>query len=201
MKCIVTRKNDMCTNKWSGGSTAQLFIYPANASYAARDFEVRVSSATVEEESSVFTDLPGYHRLLMPLDSPIRLVYQDHGEALAAPLEVVEFEGGWRTTSYGTCTDLGVMLGAGWQGKMETIGCGTCVGHPGFTGVYALLDQIKVEAKGDKRSSSNILMQGDFMLLEARETVELILESPFQNAAVLIRIFRAHAQAEPDMKV
>jgi environmental stress-induced protein Ves len=168
-----------------------LFIYPANASYVARDFEVRVSSATVADESSVFTDLPGYHRLLMPLNAPIRLVYKDHGEALVDSLETVEFEGGWRTTSYGVCTDLGVMLAMGWQGEMEALGCGTYIGRPGFTGVYALVDKVKVDAKGNDRSSSNSLMQGDFLLLETQAAVELVLESSAKKAAVLIRIFRA----------
>jgi hypothetical protein len=190
MKCIVTRKNDMPTSRWSGGSTVQLFIYPYNASYAARDVEVRVSSATVEEESSVFTNLPGYHRLLMPLNAPIRLVYKDHGEVLAGPLEVVEFDGGWHTTSYGVCTDLGVMLAKGWQGEIEAVGCGTYIGRSGFTGVYALADHVKIDVKGTARSLSNTLMQGDFMLLETQEAIELALESPSQNAAILIRVCR-----------
>ena len=92
MKCTVTRKRDVNTSVWSGGSTAQLFIYPPDAGYADRNFEVRLSSATVEEESSVFTNLPGYHRILMPLNASLRLVYRDHGEVFINPLQVTEFE-------------------------------------------------------------------------------------------------------------
>jgi environmental stress-induced protein Ves len=180
----------MNASVWSGGSSIQMFIYPTNATYTARDFEVRISSATIEIESSVFTDLPGYHRLLMPLNEPIRLVYQDHGEAMVNPLEIVEFEGGWHTTSYGVCTDLGIMLASGWQGEMETVGCGTYIGRPGFIGVYALIDKVNVDAKRNDRSLSNVLMQGDFLLLETQAVVELVLESSAKKAAVLIRVFR-----------
>ena len=191
MKCTVTRKNEMSASVWSGGSTVQLFIYPPNTSYSARDFEVRISSASVESESSIFTDLTGYHRLFMPLNSPIRLVYQNHGIVLADPLKVVEFDGGWRTTSYGVCTDLGVMLARGWQGEMEAAGCGAYTGRPGFNGVYALVDHVKVEANGNGCSQSSSLMQGDFLMLETQTTTELVLESPSPNGAVLIRIFKS----------
>ena len=190
MKCIVTRKNDMSASKWSGGSTVQLFIYPANASYAARDFEIRISSATVEDESSVFTFLPGYHRLLMPLDAPLHLVYKDNGEHRTGPFEVAEFEGEWHTTSFGICTDLGIMLAKGWQGSMKTVGSGTYIDCHGFTGVYALADNVKIDANCNGKTLSYVLLQGDFMLLEAKENAELVLESPSQNAAVLMQVIK-----------
>ena len=190
MKCAVTRKKDVNISIWSGGSTAQLFIYPPDAVYANRTFEVRISSATVEEESSVFTHLPGYHRILMPLNAPLRLVYQDRGEVLINPMEAVEFEGEWHTTSHGICTDLGVMLAAGWQGNMDAGSCGTYASPPGFTGIYALADQMEVSVKKSGEPLQNTLMQGDFLLLESQATTELALKSQTANSAVLIRIFR-----------
>jgi len=188
MNCIIKRRNDMNASKWSGGSTVQLFIYPANASYTARDFEIRISSATVEDESSVFTLLPGYHRLLMPLDAPLHLVYKDHGEHRASPFEVAEFEGEWHTTSFGICTDLGIMLAKGWQGSMKAVGCGTYISCSGFTGIFALADNTRIDVKDNGNTLSYVLMQGDFVLLEAQEAVELVLESSSQNAAVLMKV-------------
>ena len=36
------------TSKWSGGSTTELFIWPKDASYAERRFNIRISTATVD---------------------------------------------------------------------------------------------------------------------------------------------------------
>ena len=194
MKCVITRKKNIKISAWSGGSTAQLFIYPPNADYAKRDFEARISSATVEEETSVFTHLPGYHRILMPLNAPLRLVFQDHGEVSVNPMEAAEFEGDWHTVSHGVCTDLGLMLAAGWQGEMEAVGSGVRTIPPGITGVYSLADQVEVSVEESLRDT---LMQGDFLLMESRAptkfslTLAPALESPSANAAVLVRIFRA----------
>jgi len=189
MKCTVTRKKDVDTSVWSGGTTAQLFIYPPDASYASRNFEIRISSATVEEEISTFTNLPGYHRILMPLNAPLKLVYHDRGEILINRLESTEFEGEWRTTSHGFCTDLGIMLADGWQGKLEAINYGTYSNDSGFIGVYALADHVEVSVKGCGESLQHTLMQGDFLLLESQ--AELTLKSTNENGAVLIRVFRA----------
>ena len=188
IKCAVTRKKDISTNVWSGGSTAQLFIYPHDASYASRNFEIRISSATVEEESSVFTSLPGYHRILMPLNASLRLVYKDRGEVLVNRLEATEFEGEWHTTSHGLCTDLGIMLADGWLGKLEAVNSGTYTNDSGFTGIYALADHVEVDIKKNGESSQHTLMQGDFLMLESQ--AELTLKSLSANSAILIKVFR-----------
>ena len=54
---------DFVTSTWSGGTTTQLAIAPEGAVYAERSFLWRVSSATVELETSDFTPLPDYNRL------------------------------------------------------------------------------------------------------------------------------------------
>ncbi|MDR0511521.1 MAG: HutD family protein, partial [Treponema sp.] len=84
---ILTRKDELSVSNWSGGSTTQLFLHPAGSSYAARDFQVRVSSATVDQTPSNFTSLPRFHRVLMPLSAPLRLVFENHGEAALSPFE------------------------------------------------------------------------------------------------------------------
>ena len=55
-------------SRWSGGTTTQLAISPANALYADREFLWRVSSAVVELPESDFTPLPDYDRILMILE-------------------------------------------------------------------------------------------------------------------------------------
>ena len=53
--------------RWSGGETRELYIAPENSSYAGRDFELRLSTATVETRTSDFTPLPDYQRILLLL--------------------------------------------------------------------------------------------------------------------------------------
>ena len=182
--CTHTRKNDLAVNNWSGGSTTQLFIHPSSAVYAERNFEVRISSATVETSPSTFTSLPGYKRVLMPLNAPLKLVFEGQGEAQLKPFETANFEGEWNTVSHGLCTDIGIMLAAGWQGNLEAAGNGKYKCAAGFTGLYALTDEIKAGADGKEY----LLMQGDFLLIESDSPYQLELETPAENAAILIKV-------------
>ena len=52
MNITILSKSDYITSNWSGGSTTQLFISPATASYAERNFDFRISSAKVEVAAS-----------------------------------------------------------------------------------------------------------------------------------------------------
>ena len=167
MKYTITRRGDLPVNVWSGGKTTQLFLYPPESSYERRDFFVRVSSATVEQETSVFTSLPGFRRILMPLTGPLKLVYDGHGEALIQPFEAAEFDGGWHTVSYGKCTDIGIMLADGWQGSLSAAGAGTYTCGSGFTGVYALADTVTIDARAGGETARECLNPGDFFLMEA----------------------------------
>ena len=82
MKVEVKRKDELSHNRWSGGVTTQLAIWPEGADYGARRFDWRISTAIVEDEKSVFTALPGIHRLLMILDGEIEVTHNG-GRALA----------------------------------------------------------------------------------------------------------------------
>ena len=96
-------------SNWSGGSTTELYIFPKNASYIERNFEVRISTAQVEVEKSNFTSLPGVNRKLMILDGEITISHQNHHSKLLKKYEVDSFKGEWNTSAIGTCTDFNVM--------------------------------------------------------------------------------------------
>jgi len=91
---------------WSGGTTTELFIYPPAANYAQRNFDFRLSTATVEMEKSEFTRLPGYARKLMVLAGETTLHHQHQHTKTLQKFAVDAFEGNWKTTAAGTCTDL-----------------------------------------------------------------------------------------------
>ena len=101
------------TTRWGGGSTTQIAIVPAASQYADRDFLWRVSSATVELETSDFTSLPDYERFLSTLKGTVR-VFHDGGAPLTlTPGNIHRFDGGAATRSEGKCTDFNLMLRKG----------------------------------------------------------------------------------------
>lgn len=107
------------THQWSGGTTTQLFIFPEDASYRERNFQFRLSTATVEIEQSDFTSLPGFSRKLMLLSGSISLEHSGHYTKLLHKLEVDSFEGNWHTTSYGKGRDFNLMTALGWDGNLQ----------------------------------------------------------------------------------
>lgn len=62
---------------WKGGTTTQLCIVPENASLQERNFDLRISSATIDLERSEFSDFRGYRRYLMKLEGDITLLIDD----------------------------------------------------------------------------------------------------------------------------
>ena len=62
---------------WKGGKTEQLCIVPENASLQERNFDLRISSATIDLERSEFSDFRGYRRYLMKLEGDITLLIDD----------------------------------------------------------------------------------------------------------------------------
>ena len=97
------------SNNWSGGVTTQLFIYPPTANYQQRNFSFRISTATVTTEKSDFTTLYGVSRKLMVLSGETTLNHENHHTKQLKKFDVDEFEGAWKTTSIGKCTDFNLM--------------------------------------------------------------------------------------------
>lgn len=62
---------------WKGGKTEELCIVPEDASLQERNFDLRISSATIDLERSEFSDFRGYRRYLMKLEGDITLLIDD----------------------------------------------------------------------------------------------------------------------------
>lgn len=112
--------NSFSTAKWSGGETTELFIYPKDSQYKKREFLFRLSSATVPNEKSTFTKLPGIERKLLILSGETKLCFGQEERSLSLD-EQVEFKGDWETTSEGEATDFNLMMKEGADGYMEPI--------------------------------------------------------------------------------
>ena len=116
------RANDFQVSDWSGGKTKQLYLSPPTGHYGKRDFDYRLSTATVELAESQFSDLSGFHRILMSLDHTLHLHNASRQEeTVLAPFTPYVFEGSDDITSRGTCTDFNLIYSDHYQGQMLAI--------------------------------------------------------------------------------
>lgn len=127
---------DYRTSRWSGGTTTEIFIWPADADYAARRFAVRISSATVELEESDFTALPGVTRYIVPLAGGFTLTHPEGQPVIMEPLDApYRFSGEIPTHCVGKATDFNLML-KGAEGIMDICRENAPI-LPGVTCLYA----------------------------------------------------------------
>lgn len=135
MRITVLRKENYKSAVWSGGTTTELYLYPENGSYADRNFQFRISSATVELEESDFTALPGVTRYITPLDGSFVLSHPNCAPvALSALAQPYQFSGETPTHCVGKATDFNLML-KNCQGKMELWQKSAPI-RPGFNSFY-----------------------------------------------------------------
>jgi len=115
------KASELITNKWSGGTTTQLAIYPKNSEYKKNNFLFRLSTATVESEESEFTKLPEVSRQIMILDGKIKIEHQNQYTKIINKFEQDQFSGNWNTKSYGQATDFNLMTTKKVTGEIRTI--------------------------------------------------------------------------------
>jgi environmental stress-induced protein Ves len=100
---------DAVTSTWSGGKTTELFIYPENSLFSERNFDFRISSATIDVENSDFTSLPAHNRLLAILEGKLEIIHEGKYSKVLQQFEIDEFHGSWKTSSIGKVRDFNVI--------------------------------------------------------------------------------------------
>lgn len=110
MKIRLITPEQYVVSRWAGGSTTQLAIAPDGSLYQNRDFLWRISSASVTQDSSVFTSLNDYDRLICVLQGEMRLKHNDGETITLPPYTVHSFDGGANTLSEGRCVDFNLMV-------------------------------------------------------------------------------------------
>lgn len=196
MNVKLIRKERLQTNRWAGGTTTELAIYPQGADYGKRDFIWRVSSATVDDEESEFTRLDGVERILMILDGEIWLRHDDSDETHLARYDQTRFRGERKTTSRGRATDFNLMMKGAAHGFAEVCRAG---GEPllitdsidlkerglRFDLFYAVTDII-IEVNGQNYR----LFDGDVIIIEQEksndETAKIVLKTESGNTSIAI---------------
>lgn len=106
----IIKQNQQQTTNWSGGTTTPLFIFPVDSAYASRDFLFRISTATVQTATSIFTDLTGYQRIIMLLQGNLSITHNNEVTHHLKPLIPHFFDGAWKTTAIGKVTDFNVIF-------------------------------------------------------------------------------------------
>ncbi|MCL2578869.1 MAG: HutD family protein [Oscillospiraceae bacterium] len=192
MSVRVIRAAELKTTRWSGGKTTELLIFPPGSSYEARNFSVRVSSASVELVRSDFTALPGITRYIMPLSGNIRLEHTaGDGQILPgaslSPLDIYRFDGGWSTVSQGACTDFNLMLSEGWEGEMSALadkGEAAC-GAGQLLCLFALKPMVLTLAGGEYA-----LSPGDAVVADGSEAVFITVKGKGAGLAAVAKAWR-----------
>lgn len=171
MKILHLTQKDFRVSQWSGGTTTELLIWPQGADYARREFQVRISSATVDLPESDFTPLPGVLRYITPLSGGFTLTHPGAEAVHMDPLDPpYRFPGDIATHCVGKATDLNLML-KGTDGEM-TICREFAPIRPGLNGFYATDDGVfRLGETGYPMES------GQLLVVFSQETAELEIGS------------------------
>ena len=178
--------SDYQISTWSGGQTTQLFLSPKEGSYPDRTFDFRLSTATVEVEKSDFTDLSGYHRILMPLNASIRLNHLEQ-EVVLNPFQSYFFDGGDPVSSQGTCQDFNLIYKPSYQGHMSAISPHESVSSQSrYQFIYALSSLTLEWGK----EHTKVLQAHELLVLEQASPLQemTITFSPLQSGEQAIAI-------------
>lgn len=109
MKEEVISKSTIIPNVWNGGKTYEYFIYPTDSSYANRDFDFRISCASIEKVPSTFTKFNGYKRYLVMLDNELT-INRNNKEEKYSKNELFEFDSDDSIQSFSLGNDFNVMF-------------------------------------------------------------------------------------------
>ena len=172
------KSNDFQVSDWSGGKTKQLYLSPTTGHYGKRDFDYRLSTATVELAESQFSDLSGFHRILMSLDHTLHLHNASRQEeTVLAPFTPYVFEGSDSITSRGTCTDFNLIYSDHYQGQMIAISNGQELRRDEeIQFIYALGD---LTVTGTNLPALNL--EAEQLLIVEKETQETELQIMFSS--------------------
>ena len=116
----IIRQSSILPSHWTGGTTTQLVIFPENSSYLDQNFAFRLSTATIETETSRFTQLHGVRRSLMVLQGSMKLEHKGHYSKEMKKFDRDTFCGDWETTSYGKVIDFNLMTRGSTNGFLES---------------------------------------------------------------------------------
>jgi uncharacterized protein len=167
---------DNCVqNKWSGGSTTELCIRPIDSSFAERNFDFRLSIATVEQEQTVFTSMPGYTRTLLLLSGELSLIHSESEIICLKPGGVHTFSGEPAIGCIGTGVDFNVICSSSVKcTKLELIDFISAHDISVDTNERYLLFCIDGGAALNSRVEQTHLNPNQYVVLENEEKIQVV---------------------------
>lgn len=137
MKIFKKNRNSISPNLWSGGKTFELFIYPQDSNYAQRNFDFRLSSATIDEIPSAFTRFDGYVRYLIMGYDDLRILRNDLPETYPKGT-VFQFNSHDKVISFSKGIDFNLMIRSHFMPVVVNIGKASLRIREKFIFVYSL---------------------------------------------------------------
>lgn len=118
MQIEIILQADCPTTNWAGGSTTQLYIFPAGLG-VEDDFIFRISSATVNSGKCAFSDFSAYNRFLTVLKGDMFIRHGEAPENHLYEFAPVFFDGAVQTYSRSTTAiiDFNII----WKKDLKTI--------------------------------------------------------------------------------
>ena len=159
MKWKIIDKEEFIVTKWTGGETAQLFIYPEDAVFSEKSFLWRVSSATFTSTESKFSDFTGYQRYILPLEGELALSHEGLYNRELDKYEVEYFDGAWTTFSKNSldCRDYNFIVRNGNLAKMQILsrGCEYFLKESEIVTIFSMDDFVISLEDSDERIDVN----------------------------------------------
>ncbi|WP_291293274.1 HutD family protein [Enterococcus sp.] len=180
---------DYLISTWSGGQTIEILVEPDSSHLAQRDFEFRLSTATVTTDRSEFSDFTGYQRILLSLDRSISLVQSGCWIDLKA-FEPYSFDGKLPTICYGKCQDFNVIYKDGYDVSVQILKERQVILPQTTAVIYALADS-SLLLSGDNTQRQGLL-KNETLILKNQTALQVELLSsrkqPLTNSAILTTI-------------
>lgn len=174
--------DDFKTTKWSGGTTSEIYIDPVGEEVNNRNFDVRVSTATCEMESSEFSDYTGYTRTIAPVNGELTL-FINNSKVFLRPYEVLRFNGSDKVTSVGTVRDYNLIAKNDVSAELQSMVIEEMTGIK-LTGDTYLIHAFDEQMEYEFGDQTNRLEAGEALLIEGEEgTLKLF---PTRQMAVFI---------------
>lgn len=105
-------KSNITPNIWSGGKTWTYYIAPPSATLEQRNFDIRISSASVETERSTFSNFTGFIRYFTVLTDAVELTINGTTQRVNYG-KLIKFSGSDLVTCRGTTLDFNVIVREG----------------------------------------------------------------------------------------
>lgn len=118
MKIQQIKKSTIVPALWQGGQTFEYLIYPTSTKYSERNFDIRISSATIESSASKFTQFKGYQRYLVMLDNTLHIVHNGQKEQYEVD-DLFVFESDAEIESFSKGNDFNLMVRHGIEASVS----------------------------------------------------------------------------------